>query len=101
MTILSKKQQSLHPYGKVTTLQRIAVRATKKADWIEWEAPHAPDHSLTASDREVIAKHRARALAATIELAHVVVDNPDLDWTLPQRRAAERAVAASEGQYVR
>lgn len=87
--LLTRKDRQLHPRGQVAKLVRIGKRATMKADWLEWEAPRAPGHVLSASDRAEITRWRARAAAAADEICRVVVENPDVEWTLPQRRAAE------------
>lgn len=88
--LLSKKDRALHPRGQVAKLVRIGRRASSKADWLEWEAPRPPGSTLSESDRAEVARWRARAQAAADEICVIVLASPEVDWTLPQRRAAER-----------
>lgn len=92
MSLLSKKQRAANPYAQVQTLVRIGRRATCHAEWISTflDNPAYQEPEEQASLRDEIYRSEEKAHAAATEMSAIVAEHPECDWTLPQRRAAER-----------
>lgn len=58
MKLLPKRNRTLHPRAQVQSLRTIAVRATKKADWLIELGQQSPEF---AAKPEEIAKLRRKA----------------------------------------
>jgi hypothetical protein len=92
-SLLSKKDQQLHDAAKVQKLRRIAVRASKRADWyLELAEQEARLRETAESEEEQVRlsehiaelladvpKYRERALTAANEMLHIAQHSDDLD----------------------